>query len=49
MVFGYFQSQRQSPPRPSARPTVTFLARRPIRRELPLASALMLLEILAAR
>jgi len=45
----YFQSQRQNPPRPSARPTATFLARRAIRRGLALAIALMSLEILAAR
>jgi hypothetical protein len=45
----YFQSQGQNPPRSSARPTVTFLARRAIRRGSPLAIALMLSEILAAR
>jgi hypothetical protein len=44
----YFQSQRQKPPRPSARPTATFLARRTTRRGLPEAMALMLLESLAA-
>jgi hypothetical protein len=47
--LSYFQSQRQNPPRPSARPTATVLARRAIRRGLPLAIAEMLLEIRAAR
>jgi len=37
------------PPRPSARPTATFLARRATRRGLPLAIALTLFENLAAR
>ena len=45
---GYFQSERQNPPR-SARPSATFLARRATRRGLPLAIALMLSEIRAAR
>jgi hypothetical protein len=48
-VLGYFQSQRQNPPRPSARPRATFFARRATRRGLPEAIALMLFEILAAR
>jgi len=45
----YFQSRPQNPPRPRARPTATFLARRATRRGLPDAIALMLFEILAAR
>jgi hypothetical protein len=47
--WNYFQSQRQNPPRPRARPSVTFLVRRAMRRGLPLAIALMLFEIRAAR
>jgi hypothetical protein len=46
---GYFQSQRQNPPRLRVRPTAMFLARRVTRRGLPEATALMSLEILAAR
>ena len=47
--LGYFQSQRQNPPRPTARPSAMFLARRAIRRGLPEVIALTLFEILAAR
>ena len=44
----YFQNQRQDPPGPRAA-TATLLARRATRRGAPEATALMSLEILAAR